>query len=82
MPMTDLSAEQAAELVHLRVAAPTMLTPAALPGILACGEGTIINVAGMIAFSGPTPSTVMPRRAVYGGALPGRVAMTLAGGGA
>jgi short-subunit dehydrogenase len=40
------------------------------------GEGTVINVAGMIAFSGPAPSSVMPRRAVYGGALAGTVAMT------
>ena len=31
--------------------------------------GTIVNIAGMIAFSGPAPSTVMPRRAVYGGTL-------------
>ncbi len=33
------------------------------------GEGTIINVAGMIAFSGPAPHAQMPRRAVYGGSL-------------
>ena len=40
------------------------------------GEGTIINVAGMIAFSGPAPSSVMPRRAVYAGGLAFAVAMS------
>lgn len=38
------------------------------------GTGTVIDVAGMIAFSGPAPSSVMPRRAVYAGALAGIVA--------
>jgi short-subunit dehydrogenase len=32
-----------------------MLTRAAVPGMIERGEGTIINVAGMIAFSGPAP---------------------------
>jgi short-subunit dehydrogenase len=76
MPLAELSAKQASELVHVKVAAPTMLTRAALPGMLERGEGTIINVAGMIAFSGPAPSSVMPRRAVYGGALAASVAMS------
>jgi uncharacterized protein len=76
MPLADLSAARAAELVHVKVAAPTMLTHAALPGMLERGEGTIVNVAGMIAFSGPAPGSVMPRRAIYGGALAGLVAMT------
>lgn len=40
------------------------------------GTGTVIDVAGMIAFSGPAPSSVMPRRAVYAGALAGIVAMS------
>lgn len=76
MPLAELTAEQASELVHVKVLAPTMLTRAALPGMLERGEGTIINVAGMIAFSGPAASSVMPRRAVYGGALAGTVAMS------
>lgn len=33
-------------------------------------------VAGMIAFSGPAPSAVMPRRAVYAGTLAHLVAMS------
>jgi short-subunit dehydrogenase len=76
MPMADLSAQQARELVHVKVVAPTMLTRAALTGMLSRGAGTIINVAGMIAFSGPAPAAQMPRRAVYAGTLAHTVAMS------
>jgi short-subunit dehydrogenase len=76
MPMADLSARRARELVHVKVVAPTMLTRAAVPGMLSRGAGTIINVAGMIAFSGPAPSTQMPRRAVYAGTLAHTVALS------
>jgi uncharacterized protein len=78
MPLAELSAEKASELVHVKVVAPTMLTRAALPGMLSRGEGTIVNVAGMIAFSGPAPASQMPRRAVYAGTLAHTVAMTQA----
>lgn len=76
MPIADLSAAQARELVHVKVVAPTMLTRAAVPGMLAHGAGTIISVAGMIAFSGPAPASQMPRRAVYAGTLAHTVAMS------
>jgi short-subunit dehydrogenase len=76
MPMADLPAEKARELVHVKVVAPTMLTRAALPGMLARGAGTIVNVAGMIAFSGPAPASQLPRRAVYAGTLAHTVAMS------
>jgi len=76
MPIADLSAAQARELVHVKVVAPTMLTRAAVPGMLSRGVGTIINVAGMIAFSGPAPAAQMPRRAVYAGTLAHIVAMS------
>jgi uncharacterized protein len=78
MQLAQLPAEKARELVHVKVVAPTMLTRAALPGMLARGEGTIINVAGMIAFSGPAPPTQMPFRAVYAGSLAHLVAMSQA----
>ncbi len=52
-----------------------MLTRAAVPGMPSRGEGTIINVAGMIAFSGPAPTSQMSRRAVYAGTLAHTVAM-------
>jgi short-subunit dehydrogenase len=76
MPMAELSAELARELVHVKVVAPSMLTRAAVPGMVARGEGTIINVAGMIAFSGPAPQGFLPHRAVYAGALAHLVTMT------
>jgi short-subunit dehydrogenase len=76
MPMVDLPAAKARELVHVKVVAPTMLARAALPGMVARGTGTIVNVAGMIAFSGPAPATQLPRRAVYAGTLAHTVAMS------
>ena len=53
-----------------------MLTRAAVPGMLARRGGTIINVAGMIAFSGPAPAAQLPRRAVYADTLAHTVAMS------
>jgi len=76
MPMAELPAERARELVYVKVVAPTMLTRASLPGMIARGAGTIVNVAGMIAFSGPAPASQMPRRAVYAGTLAHTVAMS------
>jgi short-subunit dehydrogenase len=76
MPLADLPADKARELVHVKVVAPTMLTRAAVAGMLERGEGTIINVAGMIAFSGPAPQLQMPRRAVYTGTLAHLVALS------
>lgn len=76
MPIAELPAAKASELVHVKVGAPTMLTRAAVPGMLERREGTIINVSGMIAFSGPATQAQLPRRAVYAGTLAYQVAMT------
>jgi short-subunit dehydrogenase len=76
MPIEELPADKARELVHVKVVAPTMLIRAAVPGMVARGEGTIVNVSGMIAFSGPAPQGPLPHRAVYAGALAHLVAMT------
>ncbi|MFI1996901.1 SDR family NAD(P)-dependent oxidoreductase [Actinoplanes sp. NPDC020271] len=76
MPLADLPADKARELANVKVLAPTMLTRAVVSGMQARGEGTIINVAGMIAFSGPAPASAMPRRAVYAGSLAFAVAMS------
>jgi uncharacterized protein len=76
MPIADLPADKARELVHVKVVAPTMLIRAAVPGMVARGAGTIVNVAGMIAFSGPAQQPQLPRRAVYAGTLAHLVAMT------
>lgn len=69
MPFAQLPADKAAELIRVKELAPTLITRAAVPGMLERGEGTIINVSGMIAFSGPAGPEQMPRRAVYAGTL-------------
>jgi short-subunit dehydrogenase len=76
MPLAELPADKATEQVNVKVLAPTLLTRAVVAGMLERGEGTIINVAGMIAFSGPAPHAQMPRRAVYAGTLAHLVAMS------
>jgi uncharacterized protein len=68
--------EKAQELMRVKIVAPTMLTRSAVGGMKARGNGSIINVAGMIAFSGPAPASVMPHRVVYGGALAYLVTMS------
>lgn len=76
MPLADLPAEKAHELVTVKVLAPTQLMRAAVGPMQRRGAGTILNVAGMIAFSGPADDSVLPRRAVYAGTLAYLVAMT------
>lgn len=73
----DLPGEQAAELVGVKVLAPTLLTRAIAPGMVERGAGQIVNVAGMIAFSGPaTLEQVGLRRAVYASTLAYSVALS------
>jgi uncharacterized protein len=77
MSFVELPANKANELIHVKVVAPTMLARAAAPGMVARGEGAIINVSGMLAFSGPAPIEKLPlRRAAYTGALAHIVALS------
>lgn len=76
MPFEELPAEKAAELIRVKELAPTLLTLAAVPGMLQRGTGTVVNVSGMIAFSGPAGPEQMPRRAVYTGTLAHQLAWT------
>jgi len=74
MPLADLPAAKARELTNVKVVAPTLLTRAAVGGMIARGTGTIVTVAGMLAFSGPAPASPPPR-AVYAGTLAYAVTM-------
>src|SRR5215470_3832977 len=77
MAFTELPASKANELLHVKVVAPTMLMRAAAPGMVRRREGTIINVSGMLAFSGPAAIEALPlRRAVYTGTLAHLVALS------
>ncbi|WP_290052006.1 SDR family NAD(P)-dependent oxidoreductase [Amycolatopsis solani] len=76
MPLADLPAAQARELVKVKVLAPTLLARAAVAGMVERGHGAIVNVAGMIAFSGPAPQAQLPRRTVYAGTLAHLVTMS------
>jgi short-subunit dehydrogenase len=76
MPLAQLPVAKARELVHVKVTAPTVLTRAAVAGMLERGDGRIVNVAGMLAFSGPAGHSVLPRRAVYAGSLAYLVALS------
>lgn len=53
MPFAELPLDKINELVAVKVTAPTVLARAVVPGMLARGRGSIINVAGMLGFSGP-----------------------------
>lgn len=65
MRFTELPADKAAELLQVKVIAPTMLTHATVPGMIARGTGTIINVAGMLGFGAAAPLGPTPGRAIY-----------------
>jgi uncharacterized protein len=67
MPFTELDPAGARELVELNVLAPVLLSRAALPGMVARGGGSIINVASLLAFSGTAQASFLPKRAVYAG---------------
>jgi short-subunit dehydrogenase len=67
MPFVELDPDRAEELINLQVLAVARLTRAALPGMLARGHGSIINVSSRLGFSGSMGSAQMPKRATYAG---------------
>ncbi|TPK78151.1 SDR family oxidoreductase [Mesorhizobium sp. B2-4-17] len=65
MPFVDLSIDRAEEEVAVQVTAVMRLSHAALPAMIARGEGAIINVSSLLSFSGSLNSPFMPKRSVY-----------------
>ncbi|MGV9354514.1 SDR family NAD(P)-dependent oxidoreductase [Streptomyces misionensis] len=55
------------KVIDVNVVAPTVLTRAAVPGMVARGRGAVVNVASLLAFAGALPPGPLPQRAVYGG---------------
>ena len=65
MPFVQLPIDQAESLMLLQVVAPTRLSRTAIPGMIARGQGAIVNVSSGLAFSGALPAPPLPHRAVY-----------------
>jgi uncharacterized protein len=65
VPFVQLDPDRAEEQIKLQIVAPARLTCAALPGMIARKQGTIINVSSLLAFSGSLPSPPLPARATY-----------------
>lgn len=67
MPFVELDPDRAETLLRLQIVAPTRLTRAALPGMIARG-GTVINVSSLLAFSAPVAGGPLPKRVTYAAA--------------
>ena len=65
MPFATLPPASAEQLVQLNVLAPVLLTRAVLDGMLERGEGAVVNIASLLAFSGSWEKDYLPKRAVY-----------------
>ena len=78
MAFTQLPADKASELLRVKVFAPTLLARAAAPGMAARGGGTLVNVAGMLAYGASAQLGPAPGRATYVGTLAYLVALTQA----
>ncbi|MER7930744.1 SDR family NAD(P)-dependent oxidoreductase [Streptomyces sp. NPDC096057] len=64
-PLVDVDPDDIEPLLTLNAVAPVQLVRAALPAMLAAGEGTIITVASLLAFSAGSMDPRAPRRTLY-----------------
>ena len=66
-PFAQTEADLLTQVLAVNVTALTVLTRAAVPGMLTRGRGAVISVASLLAFAGSLPPDPLPHRAVYGG---------------
>ncbi|AIV38000.1 SDR family NAD(P)-dependent oxidoreductase [Streptomyces sp. CCM_MD2014] len=66
-PFAALEPSLLRKVLDVNVLAVTALARAAVPGMLARGRGTLVNVASQLAFAGSLPPGPLPERAVYAG---------------
>ncbi|MEU3861364.1 SDR family oxidoreductase [Streptomyces sp. NPDC028722] len=66
-PFAEVEPALLGKVLEVNVVAPTVLTRAAVPGMVRRGRGAVVNVASLLAFAGDLPPGPLPRRAVYGG---------------
>ncbi|MER6160838.1 SDR family NAD(P)-dependent oxidoreductase [Streptomyces sp. NPDC001868] len=83
-PLTDVAPADIQSLLTLNAVAPVQLVRAALPGMLAAGEGSVVTVASLLAFSAGSTLAVRtdgtppqaPRRTLYVAAKAATVGFT------
>ncbi|WP_327096138.1 SDR family NAD(P)-dependent oxidoreductase [Nocardia vinacea] len=75
-PLIDVDLAEVDTSLTLNAIAPIQLVRAALPGMLAAGDGTIITVASLLAFSGGQTDPRMPHRTLYAAAKAATLAFT------
>ena len=67
-PFLELDPHLADDLMALHVRALTLLTRAALPGMVQRRRGSVVNVSSLLALSATIAPNPLPHRAVYAGA--------------
>lgn len=67
-PFAEVAPDTLAKLIAVHVTAPVTLCRAAVPGMVARARGAVVNIASLLALSGPLPAGRMPFRATYAGA--------------
>ena len=75
-PLVAVAPEEIDRLLTLNGVASVQLARAALPGMLTAGEGTIVTVASLLAFSAGRSDPRMPLRTIYAAAKAATVAFT------
>ena len=64
-PFVELDPDVAEAQIFLHTTVPVRLSRAALPAMLARGDGAIVNVSSMLAFSAGMDQPYLPKRATY-----------------